>query len=72
LGFGIQGNKLHVHAGQFTLNWDGITEKPNMFKREFSVAVDGLIYKDGRGVDFVRGIKSAMRKIDAKLRRERE
>jgi hypothetical protein len=41
-----------------------------MFKREFSVAVDDLIYEDGRGVDFRRGIKSAMRKMDAELRHE--
>jgi hypothetical protein len=67
LGFGIQGNKLQIHA-----ELDGMTKEPNMFKREFSVAVDELIYKDGRGVDFVRGIKSAMRKIGARLGRERE
>jgi len=52
---------------KFTPNRDGMTEEPNMFKREFSVAVDGLIYKDGRGVDFGRGIKSAMTKIGAEL-----
>jgi hypothetical protein len=59
-------------TSKYTPNQHGITEKPNMFKREFSVAVDGLIYKEGREVDFVRGIKSAMRKIDAKLGQERE
>jgi hypothetical protein len=56
---------------EFTPNRDGMTEEPNMFKREFSVAVDGLIYKDGRGVDLRRGIKRAMRKIDAELGHER-
>jgi hypothetical protein len=55
---------------EFTPNRDGMTEEPNMFKREFSVAVAGLVYKDGSAVDFGRGIKSAMRKIDAELGRE--
>jgi hypothetical protein len=52
---------------KFTPNQDGMTEEPNMFKREFSVAVDGQIYNDGTGVDFRRGIKRAMRKIGAEL-----
>jgi hypothetical protein len=57
---------------KFTSNRDGLTGEPNMFKREFSVAVNGLTYKDGREVDFKRGIKNAMRKLGAKLGRERD
>jgi hypothetical protein len=53
------------------MNRDWATDKPNMFKREFSVARTRCIYKDGREAEFNWGIKSAMRKIGARLGLER-
>jgi hypothetical protein len=55
-------NKLLVHAESGWSYW-----KPNTFKREFSVAGNRCIYKEGRELEIIRGIKNAMRKMGAGL-----